>query len=240
MSWQLPALFLLLIGGVIGDRFDQRRILVATHLLAGIPPLVVAYPDQQRIAVVCRARKLWADRRHFYRPFAAGAGRAGESGCRRTDSAHRHRRHGDAMDAADGRVCIASLADSVGVVPLMMFQSGVMMLGALAVMRVSVPPVSHPAVHEPPLQAIRSGLAGSAAIARYPSRGDAHHGDRRFLRWRLCGAAAADRARCLCRDGCGYFSGLCAPTCSVPWWRASGCCAVVAWRGRGGRYSWRC
>ena len=36
MSWQLPSLFLLLIGGVIGDRFDQRRILMATHLLAGI------------------------------------------------------------------------------------------------------------------------------------------------------------------------------------------------------------
>ena len=43
MSWQLPSLFLLLIGGVIGDRFDQRRVLMATHLLAGIPPLTVAW-----------------------------------------------------------------------------------------------------------------------------------------------------------------------------------------------------
>ena len=42
MSWQLPALFLLLFGGVLGDRFDQRRILVVAHLLAGLPPLLVA------------------------------------------------------------------------------------------------------------------------------------------------------------------------------------------------------
>ncbi len=42
MCGSLPALFLILFGGVIGDRFDQRRILIALHLLGALPPLVMA------------------------------------------------------------------------------------------------------------------------------------------------------------------------------------------------------
>ncbi|HET6473682.1 MAG TPA: MFS transporter, partial [Pseudomonadales bacterium] len=34
MCGSLPALFLILFGGVVGDRFDQRRILMALHVLA--------------------------------------------------------------------------------------------------------------------------------------------------------------------------------------------------------------
>ena len=33
MAGSLPALFLILFGGVIGDRFDQRRILIVLHLV---------------------------------------------------------------------------------------------------------------------------------------------------------------------------------------------------------------
>ena len=42
MAGQIPALALILMGGVIGDRFDQRRILLVIHVLAAIPPLVLA------------------------------------------------------------------------------------------------------------------------------------------------------------------------------------------------------
>ena len=38
----LPSLFLLLIGGATADRFDPRRLLVAVHLLAPLPVLVLA------------------------------------------------------------------------------------------------------------------------------------------------------------------------------------------------------
>ena len=42
MCGALPALFLILFGGVVGDRFDQRRILIALHVFGALPPLVMA------------------------------------------------------------------------------------------------------------------------------------------------------------------------------------------------------
>ena len=43
----LPSLFLLMIGGAIADRFDPRRLLIAIHLLAPLPVLVLAYAASQ-------------------------------------------------------------------------------------------------------------------------------------------------------------------------------------------------
>jgi MFS family permease len=40
-SLMLPALFLLLVGGLVADRFDPRRMLVALHLAAGLPALAL-------------------------------------------------------------------------------------------------------------------------------------------------------------------------------------------------------
>jgi len=42
MAGQLPALALVLLGGVVGDRFDQKRILIAGHLLAALPSATLA------------------------------------------------------------------------------------------------------------------------------------------------------------------------------------------------------
>ena len=42
MTMQLPGLFLILIGGLLADRTDPRRILVAAHLFAMLPPLGIA------------------------------------------------------------------------------------------------------------------------------------------------------------------------------------------------------
>ena len=39
---EFPPLLILLLGGVLGDRFDSRRYLGAMHLLMTIPPLLVA------------------------------------------------------------------------------------------------------------------------------------------------------------------------------------------------------
>ena len=41
-SSMLPSLFLLLLGGVIADRFDPRRLLVVLHLLAPLPVVLLA------------------------------------------------------------------------------------------------------------------------------------------------------------------------------------------------------
>jgi MFS family permease len=43
MVSMLPGLFLILPAGLVGDRFDQRRILIVSHLLVAVPPLAMAY-----------------------------------------------------------------------------------------------------------------------------------------------------------------------------------------------------
>lgn len=42
MAGQLPMLFLILWGGLLGDRIDQRRLLVMLHSLMIVPPLLMA------------------------------------------------------------------------------------------------------------------------------------------------------------------------------------------------------
>lgn len=42
MALQLPALFLILIGGFLADRFDAKRMLMGLHVLAALPPLGLA------------------------------------------------------------------------------------------------------------------------------------------------------------------------------------------------------
>lgn len=42
MALQLPALFLILVGGFLADRFDAKRMLMGLHVVAAIPPLVLA------------------------------------------------------------------------------------------------------------------------------------------------------------------------------------------------------
>ena len=41
-STMLPALVLLLVGGLVADRFDPRRLLIGLHVVAGVPVLVLA------------------------------------------------------------------------------------------------------------------------------------------------------------------------------------------------------
>ncbi len=43
MASQIPMLFLILWGGLVGDRFDQQRLLVRLQLAMAIPPLIMAY-----------------------------------------------------------------------------------------------------------------------------------------------------------------------------------------------------
>lgn len=42
MALQLPALFLILIGGFLADRFNAKKMLMGLHLAAAVPPIVLA------------------------------------------------------------------------------------------------------------------------------------------------------------------------------------------------------
>ena len=42
MAGQIPMLFLILVGGLLGDRLDQRALLIRLHLLMMLPPLCMA------------------------------------------------------------------------------------------------------------------------------------------------------------------------------------------------------
>lgn len=42
MTLQLPALFFILVGGFLADRFDAKRMLMGLHLVAAIPPIALA------------------------------------------------------------------------------------------------------------------------------------------------------------------------------------------------------
>jgi MFS family permease len=42
-SMMIPSLFLLVAGGAVADRFDPRRLLIAIHLIAAIPVLLLAW-----------------------------------------------------------------------------------------------------------------------------------------------------------------------------------------------------
>ncbi|MGK0336829.1 MAG: MFS family permease [Candidatus Azotimanducaceae bacterium] len=42
MALQIPALFLILIGGFLADRLDARKMLISLHLIAILPPLTLA------------------------------------------------------------------------------------------------------------------------------------------------------------------------------------------------------
>jgi MFS family permease len=46
-STMLPSLLLLLVGGVVADRFDARRLLVGLHLVAGVPVLLLAWATHE-------------------------------------------------------------------------------------------------------------------------------------------------------------------------------------------------
>ncbi len=157
MAGALPALFLILLGGVVGDRFDQRRILIALHVAAAIPPLVLA-------ALIAAGRLSY----ELLIGYALVGGVIGAFSQPARD-ALLSRVAGDQIQRTVTLViglqfavqilglAMATLADRVGPVVLTIIQGCVMALGALAVMRIRVDHVV-PAVKKPALKEIAEGL----------------------------------------------------------------------------------
>ncbi len=140
MAGQLPMLLLLLWGGVVGDRFDQRRLLIGLQLAMTLPPLtiaVLAYHDALTYTVlIC-----WALVGGTFGSFAQPA-----------RDALLNRIAGDQIQ----RVVIlsigvqygvqivgftiGSLASFTGVVAILCIQAAVLVLAAYATMRIPLGP----------------------------------------------------------------------------------------------------
>ncbi len=103
MCGALPALFLILFGGVVGDRFDQRRILIALHMFGALPPFV--------LAVLIGGNHLSYGLMIGYALIGGIVGAFSATGtrcvavarCRRSYSAHGDPGDGDAVRRADSR-----------------------------------------------------------------------------------------------------------------------------------------
>jgi MFS family permease len=158
MTGALPGLFLILLGGVMGDRFDQRRILVVLHLCGALPPLVLALllaTGHLDYALMLSYALIWGLVGAFSQPARdALLSRVAGDRIQRTVTM---------MMALQFAVQIVGinlggLADRIGAVPLILTQASIMALGALAVMRIRVERFVAPAEKQHALREVAAAL----------------------------------------------------------------------------------
>jgi MFS family permease len=158
MAAQIPALLLILFGGVVGDRFDQRRILLIVHVCMAIPPFVLAFVIDAgglSFGVLITYALVGGVFAAFSQP-ARDALLSRVAGDRV--------QHTVAVMIAlqfTVQICgfgLAALADVTGPVPLMMVQGTVMGLGAIAVMRIRLPALPPGPRGASPLHEIAEGV----------------------------------------------------------------------------------
>lgn len=158
MAGALPALFLILFGGVVGDRFDQRRTLIALHVLGALPPLVLAVligNDMLSYGLLIGYALLGSTFGAFSQPSRdALLSRVAGDRIQRTVTIVMGLQFGVQILG----ISLASLADRLGAVPLLLVQAAVMASGAVAMSRVRVDPFVQPAVRKHVLKEIREGL----------------------------------------------------------------------------------
>ncbi len=159
MAGALPALFLILCGGVVGDRFDQRRTLIALHVLGALPPLVLAVligNDMLSYGLLIGYALLGSTFGAFSQPSRdALLSRVAGDRIQRTVTIVMGLQFGVQILG----ISLASLADRLGAVPLLLTQAAVMASGAVAMSRVHVDPFVQPAERKHVLREIREGLA---------------------------------------------------------------------------------
>ena len=158
MAGALPALFLILFGGVIGDRFDQRRILIAVHIFGALPALVLALliaNDLLSYGLLIGYALVGGVVGAFSQPARdALLSRVAGDRIQRTVTMMMGVQFGVQILG----IGLASLADRIGAVPLILVQTTVMGLGTLAVMRIRVDRFERPAVRQHAVKEIFDGL----------------------------------------------------------------------------------
>jgi MFS family permease len=135
MSMQLPALVLILIGGLLADRIDGRRILIGFHLLAAIPAaglaITLSLGTLQYSTMIVYALATGAIGAFIQPARDAILNRVAGDQLQRTVTV--------AMGLTFGAQIIgyafASSADSVGAPPLLMLHASLMIVAAFAATR---------------------------------------------------------------------------------------------------------
>ncbi|MCZ6887393.1 MAG: MFS transporter [Gammaproteobacteria bacterium] len=166
MASALPSLLLILFGGVIGDRYDQRRILMVIHVLAGLPPLAMAWAITQG-ALTYSTLIVYALVAGVFGAFSQPA----------RDALLNHVAGREIQRTVTLVVMLgfgvqivgfafASFADTVGPAVLMGLQGTVMIIGAAAIAR--IPPLA-PRGHVEAQNPFRAIAEGVRYVIRSPS-----------------------------------------------------------------------
>ena len=159
MAGALPALFLILFGGVVGDRFDQRRTLIGLHLFGALPPLVLALLIGNGVlsyGLLIGYALVGGIVGAFSQPARdALLSRVAGDRIQRTVTIVMGMQFGVQILG----ISLASLADRLGAVPLILTQATIMACGAFAVSRIRVERFEQPLVRKHVLKEIREGLA---------------------------------------------------------------------------------
>jgi MFS family permease len=159
MAGALPSLFLILFGGVIGDRFDQRRILIALHMFGALPPLVLAVllgTGHLGYALMVVYAVIGGVVGAFSQPARdALLSRVAGDRVQRTVTIVMSMQFGVQIIG----ISLGGLADRIGAVPLIVAQAVMMALGALAVMRIHVERFVAPVHKQHPFKEIAAALA---------------------------------------------------------------------------------
>ena len=158
MAGQLPMLLLILWGGLVGDRFDQRRLLIGLHLGMMTPPLAMAALVGADL-IVYEVLLAWA---FIGGCFGAFAQPARDALLNRVAGRDIQRVVTLAIGVQFGvqvlGFAVGSLADAVGPAPLLLVQSLFMLGAALAASRVPRLPPQPPRPRRHPLREIGEGL----------------------------------------------------------------------------------
>jgi MFS family permease len=159
MSTQLPGLFLILFGGLLADRIDQRKILVVFHLLAAIPAAglaLVLYLDLLSYGILIVYALLMGTVGAFIQPARDGMlNRVAGDQLQRTVTVTM----GLTFGAQIFGFAAASFADTVGAIPLLLLQSLIILSGALISLMLSpAPPIPQEKKRGTRLSQIKGGL----------------------------------------------------------------------------------
>jgi MFS family permease len=159
MASQLPMLLLILWGGLLGDRVDQRRLLIGLHLGMMAPPLAMAVLVRADL-VVYEVLLAWAV---IGGCFGAFAQPARDALLNRVAGLDIQRVVTLAIGVQFGVQILGfglgSLADKIGPATVMLMQAGFMLAAAFATSRVPQLPERAPKERRNPLLEIGEGLS---------------------------------------------------------------------------------
>jgi len=171
MSTQLPGLFLILFGGLLADRIDQRTILIVAHIIAALPAAglaIILYLDLLSYGVLIGYALLMGTVGAFIQPARDGMlNRVAGDQLQRTVTVTM----GLTFGAQIIGFAAASFADTVGAVSLLMLHSLIILSGALiSLMLKPAPPPPQDKESGTRLSQIKSGLE---LVIRSPRMGPA-------------------------------------------------------------------